>query len=66
MFVTTEGQGLWYTKDRRKGSPSFEMVRSYPFRQPERVFINPHSDGEIWVTSFGNGIRIATLAEAGL
>lgn len=66
MFVTTEGQGLWYTKDRRKGSPSFEMVISYPFRQPESVFINPHSDGEIWVTSFGNGIRIATLAEAGL
>lgn len=66
MFVTTEGQGLWYTKDRRRDSPSFEMIRSYPFRQPERVFVNPYSDGEIWVTSFGNGIRTATLAEAGL
>lgn len=62
MFVTTEGQGLWYTEDRRKGNPSFEMVRSYPFRQPERVFVNPYSAGEVWVTSFGNGIRTTESA----
>src|SRR4030095_5768372 len=33
---------------------------SYPFRQPERVFFNPNNSGEVWVTSFGNGIRIGS------
>jgi hypothetical protein len=37
--------------------PSWNLVDSYPFRQPERVFFNPYDSNEMWVTSFGNGLK---------
>jgi len=58
MYVTTETNGLWYTNNLNSGSPTFSAVTSYPFRQPERVFFNPNDSSEIWVTSFGNGLRV--------
>jgi hypothetical protein len=61
-FVTTEVQGLWHSSNIRSATPTFTQVDSYPFRQPERVFFNPHNLNEIWVTSFGNGIRVGTVA----
>jgi len=60
MYVTTESEGLWYTSNLTSAAPVFSAVPSYPFRQPERVFFNPYKPNEIWVTSFGNGIRIGT------
>jgi photosystem II stability/assembly factor-like uncharacterized protein len=56
-YLTTEVDGLWYTNDLRSATPAFSQVASYPFRQPERVFYNPYRKGEVWVTSFGNGLR---------
>lgn len=57
-YVTTEADGLWFTSDLRSATPSFAQDPNYPFRQPERVLYNPHVPGEIWVTSFGNGLRV--------
>lgn len=59
-FVTTETQGLWYSSNMRSASPTFTLVTSYGFRQPERVFFNPANSNEIWVTSFGGGVVVGT------
>ena len=61
MYLTTETEGLWYSSNVTVASPVFTAVTSYPFRQPERVFFNPYNSNEIWVTSFGNGLRVGTI-----
>ena len=58
MYLTTETEGLWYSNNINTPTPGFTAVTSYPFRQPERVFFNPYDPNEIWVTSFGNGLRV--------
>ena len=63
MYVTTETGGLWYTENADAQQPHFRLVSSYPFRQPERVFYNPYNPREIWVTSFGNGLRVGITGE---
>ena len=60
MYVTTETEGLWFSSNGNNDVPQFDWVESYPFRQPERVFFNPFNPNEIWVCSFGNGIRVGT------
>ena len=60
IYATTETQGLWISTNATNASPTFGLVGSYPFRQPTRVFFNPNKAGEVWVTSFGNGVRIGT------
>jgi photosystem II stability/assembly factor-like uncharacterized protein len=62
MYVTTETDGLWYTKNLRSATPTFTQLSNYPFRQPERVFYNPYKPDEVWVTSFGNGMRVGSTA----
>jgi len=61
LYFTTEMEGLWHSDDIAAESPTFELVESYPFRQPERVYFNPHRVWELWVTSFGHGMRIGVL-----
>ena len=58
MYVCTEFQGLWFTNNLQADTPSFDRVESYPFQHPLRVFFNPYNSAEIWVTSFGNGLRM--------
>ena len=58
MYVTTEVDGLRHSHNLTSAKPTFTQVASYPFRQPERVFFNPYKAGEIWITSFGNGLRV--------
>lgn len=58
MFVTTETEGLWYSSNSNTAVPTFSRVNNFPFRQPERVFWNPHAPAEVWVTGFGGGIRV--------
>jgi photosystem II stability/assembly factor-like uncharacterized protein len=60
IYMTTEMEGLWYSDNINDASPTFTQITSYPFRQPERVFFNPYNQSEVWVTSFGNGIRIGS------
>ena len=59
-YVSTEADGLWKTENLRDPSPAFARVEDYPFRQPMRIFFNPYSHDEVWVTSFGNGLRVST------
>ncbi|MCF6133327.1 T9SS type A sorting domain-containing protein [Flavobacterium wongokense] len=66
IYLTTEGQGLWMCSNINSGTPSFTMVNSYPFQQPERVFFNPYNANELWVTSFGNGMKVGSLVPLGI
>ncbi|MCB0523195.1 MAG: T9SS type A sorting domain-containing protein [Saprospiraceae bacterium] len=61
VYLTTEQQGLWISNNISDDTPSFELVESYDFRQPERVFFNPFDLKELWVSSFGNGMKVGSL-----
>ena len=65
-YVTTETEGLWHSSYVQAASPIFNQVSNYPFRQPERVFFNPHNVHELWVSSFGHGMKLASLSRSGL
>lgn len=45
--------------------PNWRLVTSYPFRQPERVFFNPYKLNEMWVSSFGNGMKVGEIETTG-
>ncbi len=66
IYITTEVQGLWMSSTINSPSPTFSNVASYPFRQPERVFFNPFNPMEMWVTSFGNGMKVGMLTSTGV
>lgn len=61
-FLTTETQGLWRSTNMNAATPTWALVDDYDFRQPERVFFNPYNQDEMWVTSFGNGMKVTSLA----
>jgi Secretion system C-terminal sorting domain len=61
VYLTTEQQGLWITQDITLTNPVFQPVTSYKYRQPERVFFNPFKPTEIWVSSFGHGMKVGSL-----
>jgi photosystem II stability/assembly factor-like uncharacterized protein len=61
IYITTEVQGLWLGQGINTPVPTFNPVNSYPFRQPERVFFNPYNTNEVWVTSFGNGMKVGLI-----
>ncbi len=56
MYVTTEYEGLFLTRTLNSSNPIFNLVQSYPFKHPLRVFFNPYNNSEIYVSSFGYGI----------
>lgn len=56
-YMTTETNGLQYTKNLSAATPAFTALADYHFRQPERVFFNPFNHTDVWVTSFGNGMH---------
>ena len=66
IYLTTETQGLWISSNINSGVPTFSNVANYPFRQPERVFFNTSNPNEIWVSSFGNGMKMGTLGTNGI
>jgi hypothetical protein len=61
MFVTTESDGLWSTSNLSAASPTFVADPDYPFAHPMRVFFNPYKTNEVWVASFGGGLRVQTF-----
>jgi len=63
-YLTTETQGLWVSNTMSATVPDWDLVESYPFRQPERVFFNPYKPSEMWVTSFGNGLKVGQITSA--
>ena len=58
LYLTTETDGLWRCAHVSAANPTFTLVASYPFRQPERVFFNPYDPTRIWISSFGSGMRM--------
>ncbi len=63
-YMTTETDGLWYFSDIRAANPQAQSVSSYRFRQPERVFFNPYQKDEVWVSSFGNGMKTSAVQKS--
>ncbi|MBK7851025.1 MAG: T9SS type A sorting domain-containing protein [Bacteroidetes bacterium] len=61
VFICTEGDGLWTSTDIHATTPTFQPVLNYPFYFPWKVLFNPYQQDEMWVTSFGNGIKVASL-----
>ncbi len=57
MYISTEVNGLWHTSNINAPAPTFTQVSGYTFRQPERIIYNPYEPNEVWVTSFGNGVK---------
>jgi hypothetical protein len=39
-------------------NPTFAQVVDYPFSHPTRIFFTPSNHNEIWITSFGGGLRV--------
>ncbi len=66
IYMTSETQGLWMSNNINVATPTFSQVQSYPFQQPERVFFNPYNTNEVWVSSFGNGMKMGTLLATGI
>lgn len=66
IYVTTEQNGLWMSSNINATTPTFSAVSSYPFRQPERVFFNPFNLADVWVTSFGNGMKMGSVVPNGV
>ena len=62
IYLTSETNGLWTSNNINSATPTFTLVQSYPFQQPERVFFNPYNSQEVWVTSFGNGMKTGTIS----
>ena len=57
-YLTTEVEGLWYTENLNAANPTFTQVAGYHFMQPTRVVYNPYDSNEVWVASFGGGMRV--------
>jgi hypothetical protein len=57
-YMTSETQGLWYSSNVEATNPTFIQVAGYPFQHPNRVYYNPYNQNEVWVISYGNGIRM--------
>lgn len=66
IYVTTETQGLWVCSDVNAATPNFAEVSAYSFKQPERVFFNPYNKNEMWVSSFGNGMKMGLITPNGI
>lgn len=66
VYLTTETQGLWHSADLSATTPSWNSVHEYDFRQPERAFFNPFVNNEIWISSFGNGIKTGSAPVTGI
>jgi hypothetical protein len=58
LYFATEYDGLFFTDNLRDETPRFQQVKSYPFRNPTRIFFNPYDNREVWVGSFGNGMYV--------
>jgi len=66
VFIATEADGLLSCNDINSATPTFQSVPGYAFRQPQRIFFNPYNQTEVWVSSFGNGMRIGDMTSTGV
>lgn len=66
IYATTESDGLWYSENATEVNPTFTQLMTYDFQHPMRVFFHPQNADEVWVTSFGNGMRVGNVDVSGL
>jgi len=59
IYYTTEADGLWFSDNGTLPNPTFSLVEAYNFQHPMRVIYNPFDNTEVWVTSFGNGLKVS-------
>lgn len=57
MYLTTEANGIWVTHNKSAAQPSWQLLAAYPFGHVNRVCFNPFNTKEMWIASFGNGMR---------
>jgi hypothetical protein len=57
---------LWFSANIRADVPRFVRVDEYPFQHPQRLFFNPFDPAALWVTSFGNGLRVGRTTETAI
>ncbi len=62
MIVASATEGLWFTENLHSKNPQFEFAEEYPFFHPTRIFFDPYAPENIWVVSFGNGIRLGNIS----
>ncbi|MDZ4668723.1 MAG: hypothetical protein SGJ00_12705 [bacterium] len=58
LYICTENNGLLYASNTQTNSFSISTINSFPFKRPQKVFFNTYNTNEVWVTTFGNGIRM--------
>jgi photosystem II stability/assembly factor-like uncharacterized protein len=64
-YLTVENDGLYFTENLGAATPTFDLVTSYRWWRPKRVFFNPNDENEIWVTSMGGGVWKGISSPAG-
>jgi photosystem II stability/assembly factor-like uncharacterized protein len=57
-YLATETDGLWRTTNLTSAAPTFTQDPDYPFQHPLRVFFSPYDQDQVWVASFGGGLRV--------
>jgi photosystem II stability/assembly factor-like uncharacterized protein len=62
IYISTENEGLWYTNNATATTPTFVQLDEYVFQHPMRIFYDPFNNENVWVTSFGNGIKMGSTA----
>ncbi len=65
MYVATGQRGVLYTPDvtvAGLSASNFSDVTSFPHAWIERVFINPYNAQDVWVATFGGGIKHGSIA----
>ena len=60
-YISTETSGLYYSSNCEASNPTYTLVSGYPFQHPNRMYFNPYNQNQIWVNSFGNGIRMGDM-----
>ena len=65
-FICTEGDGLWTSTDIHAASPTFQAGFQLSILLPMESIFNPYNSSEMWVTSFGNGMKVASLLPTGI
>ncbi|MFN0079095.1 MAG: hypothetical protein ACKVY0_21750 [Prosthecobacter sp.] len=55
IYATTDGHGLFVAPDGNAITPVFSNVPNFPFGRTKRVFADPSSSSNFWVTTMGGG-----------
>jgi len=66
LYVTTDGQGILYSTAIRSETPAFQILDHFPFPKTNRIYFNPYHTDEVWVATYGNGIKMGRVQPTGI